>query len=169
VLRDDLGLRAWGAELREQPHQLAAPGPREVLERFGLGQDGAGAEGIHPRSKWQDLLGLVGSTKKDPAAASRCLRGQLVDEAALADARLAREQQHVPLATQDLAERPAKMSDLLFTADERALCRGLAGAGGGGRGPSLPLEDLLVHALGLGLGLDTELLPQHRDAGLVLA
>ncbi len=100
--------------------------------------------------------------------ASARLGGQLFDEAALADARLAREKQDASLTAQDLAERSAEMSYLLFPSDERALRRGVAGPGGARRGPSLPLEDFLVDALGLGFRLDAQLLPQHRHAGLVL-
>ena len=168
VFRDDLRLHARRAELRKEPDQLAAPGPREALEGLGLGQDGARAKRVHPGAKGQDLLGLVRAAEEDPATASTRLGGQLFDEAALADARLAREKENAPLTTQDLAERSAQMSYLLFPSDERALRRGLAGPGGAGRGPSLPLEDFLVDALGLGFRLDAQLLPQHRHAGLVL-
>src|SRR5438034_73428 len=87
----------------------------------------AGASGGPAGARGQDLRGLVRAAEDEPSTASTRLGGQLFDEAALADARLAREKENAPLTAQDLAERSAQMSYLLCPSDERALRRGLAG------------------------------------------
>src|SRR5439155_1175561 len=124
VLRSDSDERVtrltWGSVSSSwsDRRRAGASGSSSSLAGLGLGQDGARAKRVHPGAKGQDLLGLVRAAEEDPATASTRLGGQLFDEAALADARLAREKENAPLTAQDLAERSAQMSYLLFPSDE---------------------------------------------------
>ena len=139
---------ALGEELDHRPEETVAARRRAVLPgELGQkgpevgGQGGAHrarrelAEGIDPRAERPARLGLERPSSEHGAAAGAGGLAQLGEEARLAEARLARQQQRPRAALPVRAlERPDELSPLVLAADET----GGDGRGGRSRGLGLP-------------------------------
>ena len=89
------------AQLRQEARHLHPPERIEAGENLLFSIDVAGAKRVDPRAERQDLLGFVAAPDEHAALARNRLGGDLGQQAALADARLADHCHDVPVSLPD--------------------------------------------------------------------
>ena len=93
------------AQLRQQLGEVRRPGPELRPQRGGLGRADVGAQRLHPRPVGGRAAGLPAAADEHQRAARSRPRGELLGQPALADARLADEQEQAPAAGEGIVER----------------------------------------------------------------
>ena len=108
------------AQLRQQLGEVRRSRPQLPAQRAGLGPEDVGAQRLHPRPVGGGAAGLPAATDQDERAARPGERSELLGEAALADARLADEQEQAPVAGDGVLEAGGQLRELAVATDEGA-------------------------------------------------
>ncbi len=133
-----------------------------------------GPQCAHPEAERQDALALVRTALDKADAVARRVGDELLDEARLAEPRLAENRDHARAAFGASVDLGAHARELRAAADQGRVNNGFTRRTGEPRPASRrrPLgralgQDFAVELLGLGLGLDPQLAPQRLHADLV--
>src|SRR5205823_6555356 len=118
ALGGDRRRRRAAGELGEEPRELAVCRARSRAAFRDLRDHAAGAQRVDPRAERQDLLALVRAADEHARAVDGRGGGELFDETALADARLASEQHDVSTTAPRRAQPLAQLRELRVAADQ---------------------------------------------------
>ena len=105
-------------QLRQQLGDVGCAQPELPAQRRGLGLAHVRAQRLHPRPVGGRASGLPAAADQDQRAACPRTRGELLGEPALADARLADEQEQPSAAGQRIVEAGGQLRQLALATDE---------------------------------------------------
>ena len=108
------------AQLRQQLGEVGGARAQLPAQRGGIGRADVRAQRLHPRPVRGRAAGLPAAADEDQRAARAGTRGELLGEPALADPRLADEQEQPPVAGLGVVEAGGQLRELAVAPDEGA-------------------------------------------------
>ncbi len=156
------------AQLRQDLRDVRSARPQMRAQRVRVGLAHVRTERLHPRPVGGRSAGLPAAAHQDACAPGGRARDQLLGEPALADPRLADEQERPPAAMERVVEAGEQVGELPRAADERGRRRIRAGrVGGDVVERRVLLEDRPLEVAQRPARLDAELLHQRAARRLV--
>lgn len=110
-------------DLGQQTSELNAPGWIERIEDFVVVVELRHPQRVDDRTEQENLVALVRSAQEHVRVAPMRVGDQLLDQAGLADARLAEDREEPTVADEGSIERVAKADHLGLAPDQRSLRR----------------------------------------------
>ena len=106
-------------QLRDDLSEVGGTGAQLRPQRSGVALPHVAAKRLHPRPVRRRTTGLPAAADQDPGSSRGGMATQLVRQAALADARLADEQEQASAAGVRILKTTEQQLELRLAADER--------------------------------------------------